>query len=292
MIREFAPAKLNLILEVLGKRSDGWHEICSIMQTIDLGDELTLQEKQKLQLSLDHTSLPPWDGLHTPELKPEDNLAYQAAFLLQELSQCQKGAKIRLEKRIPSAAGLGGGSSDAAAVLRGLNRLWGLGLSRERLAELGEKLGADVPFFIYGGTCLVEGLGERVTPLPPLPLCRVVLFLPPLLIPHKTRTLYSHLTPMHYTSGQFTGNLKQALTHGEQAIAPEPWNVFTALCRSIYPQLEEYFEAFRKAGASSPQAAGSGPAIFSLFQGEESAQQVCEGLRNAGGWVYLAKTRL
>jgi len=289
MIQEFAPAKLNLTLEVLGQRPNGWHEICSIMQTIDLADELTLQEAQDLELFLDCSSLPAWDGLRTFSLRPEDNLAYRAAMLLREATPGRPGAKIWLKKHIPSAAGLGGGSSDAAAVLRGLNRLWRLSLDPAELTELGAKLGADVPFFLHGGTCLVEGLGERVTPLPPLPPCWAVLLLPPLVIPEKTHTLYSRLKPSHYTRGQFTKALKQALLEGK-AIELEVWNVFSLVSSEVYPGFERYQETFRTAGAK-PQLAGSGPTLFSLFKDEATAREVFEKLKNAGGWVYLARTR-
>ncbi len=290
MIKEFAPAKLNLTLEVRGKRPDGWHEICSLMQTIELGDELILQENQELELLLDCSSLPPWDGLRLFGLPVEDNLAYRAALLLQEVVRPQQGALIQLKKRIPSAAGLGGGSSDAGAVLRGLNQLWKLGLSRERLSELGARLGADVPFFIYNGTCLVEGLGERVTPLPPLPPHWVVLFLPPLPIREKTRILYSHLTPSHYTTGQLTHALRQALTEGTSPSVSQGWNVFTKVYPSIYPRFGNYLEAFQKAGVASPQIAGSGPTLFSLFKDKGAAQKVYAKLRDKGGWTYLSRT--
>lgn len=288
MIQELAPAKLNLTLEVLDRRPDGWHEICSIMQTLDLADELTLQEARELELFLDCSSLPAWDGLRIFSLRPEDNLAYRAAMLLQEATPGRPGAKIWLKKRIPSAAGLGGGSSDAAAVLRGLNRLWRLSLDPAELAELGAKLGADVPFFLYGGTCLVEGMGERVTPLPPLPSCWAVLLLPPLFIPEKTRTLYSRLKPSHYTGGRFTEAFKQALLEGK-ATGFEVWNVFSLVSSEVYPDFESYREVFGKAGAK-PQLAGSGPTLFSLFKDKSSAREVFEKLKNTEGWVYLART--
>lgn len=288
MIQEFAPAKLNLTLEVLGQRPNGRHEICSIMQTIDLADELTLQESRDLELLLDCSPLPAWDGLRAFDLRPEDNLAYRAVMLLRETTPGHPGAKIWLKKHIPSAAGLGGGSSDAAAVLRGLNQLWNLSLDPAELAKLGAKLGADVPFFLYGGTCLVEGLGEKVTPLPPLPPCWTVLLLPPLVISEKTRTLYSRLRPSHYTRGQFTEALKQALLEGK-AIELEVWNTFSLVSSEVYPGFERYQEAFRTAGAK-PQLAGSGPTLFSLFRDEAAARGVFERLKNADGWIYLART--
>ncbi|GAI27125.1 unnamed protein product, partial [marine sediment metagenome] len=169
MLTGLAPAKINLVLEVLGKRDDGYHEIRSLVQTISLYDVLSFELAEGI--SLDCTE---------PSLQSPDNLAIQAARLLREVSGSEKGVKIGLEKRIPWGAGLGGGSSDAAAVLLALNKLWGLDLTTSGLVGLGAKLGSDVPFFIYKGTALVEGRGERVTPLSASLPGWFVLLLPPL----------------------------------------------------------------------------------------------------------------
>ncbi len=151
-----AYAKINLTLEVLGRREDGYHDIVSILQTIDLHDTLTLEPAQDMALECDQS-----------ELEGPDNLVLKAAALLREATGCHQGARLKLQKGIPLAAGLGGGSSDAAAALLGLSRLWGLGLSAEKLMPLAAKLGSDVPFFLYGGTAMAQGRGEIVRPLPP-----------------------------------------------------------------------------------------------------------------------------
>ncbi|GAI41543.1 unnamed protein product, partial [marine sediment metagenome] len=168
MLTVKAPAKVNLTLEVLGKRPDGYHEIRSVIQTINLCDSLRFRLNDKLQFGSDN-----------PDFVVEESLVSRAAALLRQTTGCSKGARIEIGKRIPLASGLGGDSSDAAAILRGLNKLWRLGLSSAELLELAPRLGSDVAFFLYGGMALVEGRGERVTPLPPLPHRWVVLLMPP-----------------------------------------------------------------------------------------------------------------
>ncbi|MFC1981580.1 4-(cytidine 5'-diphospho)-2-C-methyl-D-erythritol kinase [Chloroflexota bacterium] len=153
-----APAKLNLTLEVLGKRPDGFHEIRSVIQAINLCDSLRFQLSQEVTVKSD---MPDWSA--------EESLVSKAASLLQRTTGCSKGASIEVEKLIPLISGLGGDSSDAAAALRGLNQLWKLGLTQEKLVGLAAQLGSDVAFFLYGGTALAEGRGELVTPLPPPP---------------------------------------------------------------------------------------------------------------------------
>jgi 4-diphosphocytidyl-2-C-methyl-D-erythritol kinase len=155
VLRLKAYAKVNLVLEVLGRRADGYHEIASVMQTIGLYDVLTFEAAGEIEFSCS-----------TPGLQEDNNLVGSAARALRQATGKKAGARIVLEKKIPRTAGLGGGSSDAAAALKGLNRLWGLGLTPEKLAEIAAGIGSDVPFFIYGGTCLVEGRGESITPLP------------------------------------------------------------------------------------------------------------------------------
>ena len=165
-----APAKINLSLDVLHKRSDGYHEVEMIMTTIDLADrvELTLLDEDKINI-LSHNRFVPDD---------QRNLAYQAAQLLKERFQMKKGVTITIEKNIPVAAGLAGGTSDAAATLRGFNKLWGLGLTLDELAEIGSEIGSDVSFCVYGGTALAKGRGEIITELPAPPTCWVILAKP------------------------------------------------------------------------------------------------------------------
>ncbi|MCJ7604690.1 MAG: 4-(cytidine 5'-diphospho)-2-C-methyl-D-erythritol kinase, partial [Dehalococcoidales bacterium] len=195
------PAKINLTLEVLGKRPDGYHEIRSVLQAVGLYDTLTFEKSRKLSVT---GSLPEW--------KAEASLVTKAAQLLQGATGYKKGASIHVEKRIPLMSGLGGDSSDAAATLTGLNQLWSLGLEREKLAELGSKLGSDVAFFLSGGTALAEGRGELVTLLPSLPRKWVVLMMPEVPVEAgKTAEMYFNLKPEHYTDGQTTRRLVEVL---------------------------------------------------------------------------------
>ena len=201
MLTVMAPAKLNLTLEVLGKRPDGFHEIRSVIQTISLCDSLCFHLSQNITVKS-----------NTPGWVPEESLVSRAASLLQETTGCSKGAIIEVEKRIPLVSGLGGDSSDAAATLRGLNRLWELDLTSEKLVELAAQLSSDMAFFLYGGTAMAEGRGEIVTPLPPLPPMWAVLVMPDVpRLPGKTGQLYASLNSSHYTDGQITEKLVKTL---------------------------------------------------------------------------------
>ena len=182
MVTVKAHAKVNLTLEVLGRREDGYHDIVSIMQTIDLRDTLRLEPADTITLHCDRVDL----------LSP-DNLALKAANLLRKVTGCDKGARITLQKEIPVAAGLGGGSSDAAATLQGLNLLWELGLSVDGLMSLAMQLGSDVPFFMRGGTAMASGRGERIRPLPDADLPTMVVLSPAIDIPLKTASIYGKL---------------------------------------------------------------------------------------------------
>ena len=274
-----APAKINLTLEVLGKRPDGFHEIRSVIQTINLCDSLRFRSSRKLQFGSDN-----------PDLVPEESLVSRAAALLQQASGCFKGATIEISKRIPLVSGLGGDSSDAAAILRGLNKLWRLGLSLPELLELAPRLGSDVAFFVYGGTALVEGRGERVTPLPPLPQRWVVLLVPPVpRMPGKTQRLYASLNPEHYTQGQFTDRLVAGLTRGG-VTSSMLFNVFEEVAQDNFPPLGEYREQFLKAGAGSVHLAGSGPALFTLVKDKARADKIYGNLQKRGLECYLTET--
>jgi len=158
MLTVRAPAKINLTLEVLGRYQDGYHQICGVIQAISLGDELCFQSAEGIEFSS-----------NSAEWVAERSLVHRAAGLIQSVTECSKGALVEVNKRIPLVSGLGGDSSDAAAVLRGLNWLWELNLSRDELLGLARQIGSDVAFFLHGGTALLEGKGELVTPLPPLP---------------------------------------------------------------------------------------------------------------------------
>ena len=280
MLTGLAPAKINLVLEVLGKRDDGYHEIRSLVQTISLCDVLSFELAEGISLNCTE-----------PSLQSSDNLAIQAARLLKEVGGCEKGVEIGLEKRIRWGAGLGGGSSDAAAVLLALNKLWGLELTTSGLVGLGAKLGSDVPFFIHKGTALVEGRGEKVAPLSTSLPGWFVLLLPPLpQMPGKTQQLYARLDDQHFTQGQFTGKAVEAWS-GDRQISPSLlFNVFDKVAFDAFPGLEEYWKRFEEAGAAGIHLAGSGPALFAPVNSEAKAEELHGRLCEQGLEAYSVST--
>jgi 4-diphosphocytidyl-2-C-methyl-D-erythritol kinase len=272
----YAPAKINLVLEVLGKHND-YHQISSIVQSIDLCDVLNFQLDEEICFECDE-----------PGLK-RDNLVVRAATLLKESTKYSLGARIELRKHIPWGVGLGGGSSDAAATLLALNELWRLELPLSELIHLASKLGSDVPFFIHKGTALVEGKGEKVTPLPSLPSTCFVLLMPPVpKIPGKTKQMYNSLRVADFTGGQFVQQALSSLRQGK-AIAPDlMFNVFEKVAFDFFPGLDKYRKTLEEAGAPGVYLAGSGPCLFTLFSGKEEAGELFSRLRKRGLECYLA----
>lgn len=251
-----APAKINWTLEVLSKRADGYHEIRSVMQTIDLCDELSIEVANELTLTVDDNS----SALSNDP--PDANLAYRAALALREHAGYRHGAAIRLSKHIPVAAGLGGGSSDAAATLRGLRALWELDISDEELAGLGAQLGSDVPFFLRGGTAIASGRGEIVEPLPDAQAQEVEIAPPPLrVVVDKTARMYAALRPEHYTDGSHTERLVERIRSGEPVRAEDCFNVFEQVLAEVEPEAAAQFDSARDSG-HNPHLCGSGPAYF------------------------------
>ena len=275
-----APAKVNLTLEVLAKRQDGFHEIRSVIQAIDLCDSLHLKLDQKIEIGSDMTA---WI--------PEASLVSRAVKLVQETTGCHKGVIIEVNKRIPLLSGLGGDSSDAATTLRGLNKLWELGLSSGELLGIASQLGSDVAFFLHGGTALVSGRGEMVAPLIPLPHRWVVLLVPPVVRERgKTERLYASLNPGHYTAGQITDSLVTQLKSGQAVTASSLFNVFDDVALDSFSGLEEYRRQFLDSGATNVHLAGSGPALFSLVEDRIQAGVIFKELQQRGLESYLAET--
>jgi len=278
MLTVYAPAKINLVLEVLGKHND-YHRISSVVQSIDLCDVLNFQPDGEICLECDEAGL------------KRDNLVTQAATLLKESTKCSRGARIELRKHIPWGVGLGGGSSDAAAALLALNELWGLGLPLSELVYLASKLGSDVPFFIHKGTALVEGEGEKVTPLPALSSTCFVLLVPPLpKISGKTKQMYNHLDAAYFTEGQFVQRALSSLEQGK-AIAPGlMFNVFEKVAFDFFPEMDKYRKTLEEAGAPGVYLAGSGPCLFTFFSGKEKAGELFSRLKKRGLECYLASS--
>jgi 4-diphosphocytidyl-2-C-methyl-D-erythritol kinase len=257
-----ARAKVNLALEVLSRRPDGYHEIATVMQVIDLSDRLILEEADDLAVS---TSAP---GVPTDE----SNLAYRAAAVLRDAAKLGRGVRITLDKRIPVAAGLGGGSTDAAAVLAGLNRLWGLRWPVARLEELAVSLGMDVPFFLRGGAALATGRGERLAPLDGAALF-LVLVNPR--FPLSTAEMYARVTPTMYSGGGQARQMAGALgTRRPGRVAASLYNGLEGAARAAHPQIGQMQAALVAAGALGAAMSGSGPTVFGIARSWEQARQI------------------
>lgn len=260
----FAPAKINLTLEVMRRQRGGYHEVRSIMQTVGLGDNLSFISGDDLYFECD---LPGWQA--------EQSLVSRAAALLAGESGSRAGAAVRITKRIPLSSGLGGDASDAAAVLRGLSRLWQLEITPGRLTELAAELGSDVPFFLEGGTALARGRGEVVSPLPAPVKCWLIIMTPEVpRPPEKTAAVYACLSAADYTFGGYTAALAARLTRGAALTGGGLYNVFEGVAYDIFPGLALCREAMLAAGAFRVHLAGAGPSLFSLHMSLAEAERV------------------
>lgn len=271
-----APAKINLGLDVLAQRPDGFHDIRTIFQSIALTDRLTLRSAPDLTLTCT-----------VAHLAGDDNLVLRAARLLRERHAPGRGAAIHLEKAIPAAAGLGGGSSDAAATLAGLAALWDLDLPAGVLPALAAGLGSDVAFFLEGGTRLATGRGERLERLPDLPPAWVVLWLPRIDIPNKTATLYRQLREAEKCP---SAGFDAVLTAVWGKRWPEPGtihNTFWAVYRREFPDLVREAESARNRTGTPFALSGAGPCLFAAFPDEATARRAAELLQRpeAPAWV-------
>lgn len=255
-LRLVAPAKVNWTLEVIRRRDDGYHEIRSVLQTLRLHDNVVLAPAKYIELRLD-------DARGSPR-PMEENMAYRAAEALrEEAGDPELGALIELEKVVPASAGLGGGSSDAAAVLRGLNRLWGLDFDAERLRRIGGKLGSDVPFFLTGGTARAGGRGDEIAPLADVPPLAITIAVPNERLQQKTAQMYRRLRPEHFTSGEHTRRVVEKLAGGGAISDGDVFNAFEDVLFEAMPLAAVLREECRNDGAC-PHLAGSGPAFFFL----------------------------
>jgi 4-diphosphocytidyl-2-C-methyl-D-erythritol kinase len=275
-----APAKINLTLEVLGKRPDGYHEIRSVIQTVSLYDTLRFETGGSVMI---RSNMPGWSA--------EQSLVSKAVSLVQETTGYRAGVTIEVEKHIPLTAGLGGDSSDAAAVLRGLNEFWGLKMSPEKLFELAPRLGSDVAFFLFGGTALMAGRGEVITPMSPLSHHYVILVNPA--VPHqpgKTAAMYAALKPEHYTDGKLTAQMVADITSGAGLNPARLFNTFENVAFTRGAKLTAYRSHIRKVGAPHVHLAGSGPAVFTLLKDQAPAEDLFSRLKDQGMEAYLAET--
>ncbi|MBQ1935455.1 MAG: 4-(cytidine 5'-diphospho)-2-C-methyl-D-erythritol kinase [Clostridia bacterium] len=277
----FANAKINLSLDVLGVREDGYHEVEMLMQSIGLADRITLDP------------IPSGIVLHTNRsYLPCDarNLAYRAAELFLKETNTQSGVKMNIIKKIPVSAGLAGGSTDAAAVLVGLNQLFRTKLSRRRLCELGGSLGSDIPFCILGGTALATGRGEQIHRLPPLPKVYLLLVKPPISI--STPKIYTALDQQEITRHPDTGALIEKIKAQDiSGLAQEMVNVLEPVCETFEPRISELREKLLSHGAIGARMSGSGPTVFGIFETYEQAAKAAESFRGRGDEVIVTSTR-
>lgn len=279
-IIEKAPAKINLGLDALYKRQDGYHELEMIMASVDLADRLTFEplSKNEIVIETDSSFLP----------VDRRNHVYQAAELLKDTFGLTQGVKIKIEKRIPVAAGLAGGSSDCAAALRGLNRLWNLGLSLEELVELGSKVGSDVPYCVHGGTAFVTGRGEKIEFLPPMPQCWVVLVKPRMSV--STSTIFGSLSFNSIEHPDISG-LKQAVEVNDyKMMAEKVGNALEGVTIKRHPVIQQIKDRMTKYGADAALMSGSGPTVFALCEKKTRAQRIYNGLKGFCDEVYIVRT--
>lgn len=278
---EAAYAKINLTLDVLGKREDGYHDLQSIMQTISIRDDI----------EIDVGTGKPWCLLCDKEGIPcdETNLAWKAAKVYCDaMGKDPNGLEIRILKRIPSQAGLGGGSADAAAVLRALNRHYGDPLSVWALAELGARVGSDVPFCVIGGTCMVEGRGERLRKLPDLPDCIFVVCKPDFSV--STPELYQKIDSVTISKRPDNRAMESALLAGDlEKICHNIHNVFDPVVTQDHLELNYIKSLFYNYGAAGYQMTGSGSACFAIVSEFEVAAVLCNMLQSNFPNIFIAK---
>ncbi len=270
-----AYAKINLGLDVVGRLDNGYHEVKMVMQTVGICDVLSFEKADAgITMTTDSGELP----------TDENNLIYKAAKLMFETYEIPGGIRIHLQKSIPIAAGMAGGSTDAAATMKGINRLFDLGCSLRELMELGVKIGADVPYCVLGGTALAEGIGEILTPLPPAPECFLLVAKPDINV--STKYVYEHLDAEGVTVHPDIDGMVQAIEEGSlQGILNRMGNVLENVTVKAHPVIDELKERMRELGAVGSMMSGSGPTVFGIFLEEAKAQEACDRIKEE----HLAK---
>lgn len=276
-----ALAKINLGLDVLGRRENGYHDVRMVMQTIYLYDNVTLEKTEEEGISI---------TCNLPYLPTDtSNIAYKAAKLLIDEFGLTSGVRITLDKHIPVAAGLAGGSSNAAAVLVGMNRMFSLGLSQEELMKRGVELGADVPYCVMRGTVLAEGIGEILTPLPPLPKCYVLIAKPGINV--STKMVYEKLDSKEITNHPNIDGILEGLEEQDlEKIVSNMGNVLENVTIEAYPIIEQIKDVMKSCGALNAMMSGSGPTVFGIFADKHTANEAKQKIRQMqiAKQVYLA----
>ncbi|GGB51089.1 4-diphosphocytidyl-2-C-methyl-D-erythritol kinase [Lentibacillus populi] len=276
---ERAPAKINLSLNVLGKRDDGFHEVEMIMTAIDLMDRIALYPlaENRIEVSADNQYVP----------NDERNLAYKAALAFKDKYHINKGVRIEIEKNIPVSAGLGGGSSDAAAVLRGLDRMWSVNASPQELAALGESIGSDVPFCVYSTTALATGHGEKIRELPPPPSCYVILAKPNIGV--STRGVFQKVSIKELSHPNTNEIIKAIEANDFIKLCKNIGNALENITFCLHPNVKRIKEKMVQAGANGVVMSGSGPTIVGLVEHYSKAKRIYNGLRGFCEEVYIVR---
>ncbi len=259
-----AYAKINLGLDVIRKRPDGYHDVCMIMQSLDLHDLITINKSKEdgIKIRTNLSYLP----------SNQDNLVYKAAALFLQTLGIEEGLFIELDKKIPVAAGLAGGSSDAAATLIGLNRLYQAGMTLSQLQELGVKLGADVPYCLMLGTALSEGIGEVLTPLPPMPSCSILLVKPDISV--STKYVYDNLNLNEASLHPDIAAMMTALANKDvYALAKNMDNILQSVTIKEYPIISDIKDKMKELGALTSLMSGSGPTVLGIYQNRAMAKK-------------------
>ena len=285
MIKEIARAKINLTLDILGVRADGYHEVSMIMQTIELADELELK-KTSSGINFKMNSEEIVGGENIPV--DEKNLAWRAAKEFQKFCGKDFGVEISLIKKIPVAAGLAGGSTDAAAVIRGMNRLYETNLTESELCKIGERVGSDIPFCIIGGTCLAEGRGEILTHLAPIKNFSVVLAKPPgeISTAWAYKTYDENPSKIHPPNKEIIGQFER----GEyDAAFKNFYNVLEDVALKKIPAIADLKSRMLAAGAKVALMSGSGATVFALTD-ESTAKKISASVENSGAQIFITKT--
>lgn len=280
MIKTKAYAKINLSLEVTGRRIDGYHEICTLIHSIDLSDSITFSLGENILVTSNE-----------PTLNEENNLVFRSANLLKNFSQYPGGTSIKLNKNIPIAAGLGGGSSDAAVTLIELNELWNLRISAQNLSSLATQLGTDVPFFLTGGCALAVGRGDTLNPTVAIEGIWAIILSPPHKFSAKTSEIYSLLNKRDFTDGSHTRELATEITNGNATIynLSKGQNVFEKVAMEAFSGLDHHFRTFLKCGAPFVKLSGTGPSLFTLVDDWDLASHLYKTVKQEDANVHLAE---
>jgi 4-diphosphocytidyl-2-C-methyl-D-erythritol kinase len=275
-----APAKINLALDVLSKRPDGYHDVAMIMQTVALYDTISVRSGfEGIKLTSDSSKIPVDDT----------NIAYKAAHYLSTKYNVKRGAHIHIEKRIPVAAGLAGGSTDAAAVLKLLNKVWDLKLSKAELMDAGKKLGADVPFCIQGGTCLAEGLGDKLTVIKSMPDCFILLAKPNVGV--STKDVYEGLKLDEIEERPNIPAILQGIQNQDLLkISNNMGNVLESVTTKMYPIILGLKRKLLENGAIGSLMSGSGPTVFGVFEDMATAYGAYDNIKTLVNEIFVVKT--